>query len=261
MGTSGSFRPSNYLETARSFFEPQLAAMGLGRNEIESQSVTQLRDSLNRINEAISHPSQFGQVGLKFTANAGMVLVARAGAEAVVTVGALPILLERKRMILDRIRLLAPEEQLGDVRAIVVESVEDPSARDRLFAMLSGVVTEQKQLAAEVESVEKAELDAALRDIEVRERKWKLRRSLLEREPVAIVIGAILLTILTIALVFAMFTQVNIPEILSSAFLLILGFFFGQSTSSSQGERNSRTLGEDIDGSRRLEQPDTRGNE
>jgi len=236
VGTSGQFRAADYLETARSFFEPQLKAMGLGHASIEAQSLPALRDSLARINEAVSHPSQFGQLGLKFTTSAGMV-IARAGAEAVVTIGALPILLERKRQILERIRLLAPEEHLDEVRAMVTEKVEDSAARDQLFEMLSGYAKEQRTLAEEVEKVERAEVDAALRDIEIRERKWQMRRSLLEREPVAIVIGAVLLIVLTLVLALAMFTKVAVPEILSSAFLLILGFFFGQTTASTRGSQ------------------------
>jgi hypothetical protein len=229
----------DYLERARSFFEPQLKAMGLGQASIEVQSLPQLRDSLLGISDAISHPSQFGQLGLKFTAKAGVIIAQATDTEAVVTIGALPILLERKRQILERIRLLAPEEHLEGVRAVVTEKVEDPAARDQLFEILSEYANEQRKLTEEVEEVERAEVDAAMRDIEIRERKWQMRRSLLEREPVAIVIGAVLLIVLTLALVLAMFTKIAVPEIFSTAFLLILGFFFGQTTASTRGTRTS----------------------
>lgn len=49
------------------------------------------------------------------------------------TRGALPILLERKAQILDRIRALRPEEQLSSLRADVADKVVDPEARDELL--------------------------------------------------------------------------------------------------------------------------------
>ncbi len=57
-----------------------------------------------------------------------------------------------------------------------------------------------------------------------------MRKSMLEREPAAVLIGGLLLLILTGTLIVGMFTSTEIPEILGNSFLLILGFFFGQTT-------------------------------
>jgi uncharacterized membrane protein len=47
----------------------------------------------------------------------------------------------------------------------------------------------------------------------------------------ATLIGAVLLVVLTVVLVIAMFTRTTVPELISNAFLIILGYFFGQASS------------------------------
>ena len=56
-------------------------------------------------------------------------------------------------------------------------------------------------------------------------------RSFLERESVATIVGAILLVTLTVTLVTAMFIGTAASDVVSSSFLLILGYFFGQTAS------------------------------
>ncbi|WP_431902565.1 hypothetical protein [Nonomuraea sp. bgisy101] len=231
---------ANYLETARAYYEPQMKLMGLGHQEIEQQSLTELKDSLDRVNRAISHPSQFGTLALKLTTSAGAI-IARAGAEATVTIGALPILLERKRSIIDRIRVLYPQEQLEDVQEIVNQKVDDPVVRDELYSMISSLMAEQRFLEEQSAATQSTDMDMALKDIEISERKWRMRWSFLEREPVAILIGAVLLILLGLALIVAMFTSTRTPEVVTSAFLLILGFFFGQTTAGTRQD-DRRTL-------------------
>ncbi|WP_432830683.1 hypothetical protein [Dactylosporangium sp. CA-092794] len=76
----------------------------------------------------------------------------------------------------------------------------------------------------------------------MKERKWRMRRSLLEREPVAALIGAIILVAIAVALIVGMFAKVAVPEVLANAFLVILGFFFGQPTSGGKAApENGRT--------------------
>ena len=66
--------------------------------------------------------------------------------------------------------------------------------------------------------------------IELRERRSAIYRSFLERESVASVVGAFLLLALGVTLIIGMFTHVAASEIITSSFLLILGYFFGQAS-------------------------------
>src|SRR5262249_54586175 len=147
----------------------------------------------------------------------------------------------RKKLILDRLRLLSASEQLGDVQDVVNERVDDPDVKELLQTMLANYEAQQGALAEESVRSGQAALDAAMRSLAVKERTWLMRKSLLEREPVAVVVGSVLLVLVTLALVVGMFAKVAAPEILANAFLLILGFFFGQS--GSFGNRRSASDG------------------
>ncbi|MEV6659461.1 hypothetical protein [Nocardia fluminea] len=82
--------------------------------------------------------------------------------------------------------------------------------------------------------------DRLKRELEARDANWRRRKEMLQLDFVAVIVGAFLLIGLATVLSFAMFSHTEIPEILSSAFLLILGFFFGQNTSrgGSSGDAN-----------------------
>ena len=71
-------------------------------------------------------------------------------------------------------------------------------------------------------------------EMEISERKAKLLLSFFEKESVATIIGAVLLIIMVIAQLVAMFTGIKSTDILNNSFLLILGYFFGQSLKSQK---------------------------
>src|SRR5450755_4420006 len=94
-----------FLEQAERYFEPLLIKSGLGKDQITKQSLSELRESLQLVNRLIENPSYFGFYNVKVTS--GLTL---SSAQAEAQLGILPILLERKKLILDRIRLLGGEE-------------------------------------------------------------------------------------------------------------------------------------------------------
>lgn len=60
------------------------------------------------------------------------------------------------------------------------------------------------------------------------------------RESVASIIGGFLLALITIVFLVAMFFKVVIPDIISNGFLVILGYFFGQATSSIRSHAEAK---------------------
>ena len=75
--------------------------------------------------------------------------------------------------------------------------------------------------------------------MELWERRSKVLRSFLERESAATIIGAILLIVITLAHIASLAFGLSIPETLNSAFLLILGYFFGQSSNQNSSTKDS----------------------
>src|SRR5438270_3343429 len=87
----------NFLEQAERYFEPLLIKAGLGKDQIAKQTLSELKQSLQLVNKLIEDPSYFGFV--KVTTDAGSVLTT---VKAEVQLGVLPILFDRKKLILDR---------------------------------------------------------------------------------------------------------------------------------------------------------------
>ncbi|MGW4771834.1 hypothetical protein ACWEO2_27820 [Nocardia sp. NPDC004278] len=120
---------------------------------------------------------------------------------------------------------------MAEIKGAVEAKVEDPQVRQELSHLVTEVQRRQEELDAKIKAA--GDEDArAVRKIELQKRRWEMRRSMLDREPAAVLIGGLLLVVIGVALLIAMFTHTAVPEIVSSAFLLILGFFFGQTTSS-----------------------------
>ena len=234
-------------DVVRRFFEPQLDALGLSVEQIEAQNLDQLEGSLDKINSAIANPDSFGKLRISFAGEAGPI-IAKSDSAAHVERGILPILLERKALILDRIRDLRPEEQLNNLRADVTENVDDPLVREQFLDIINHRFEEEREarekLDRESAKTENERVDAWEREqrvqIEIRERKWAIYHSFIERESMASIIGAILLLALAAVLVVGMFTHTTPPEVVANAFLLVLGYFFGQTTTRAQSARESK---------------------
>jgi len=88
------------LGIMRLFFEPQLIALGLSKDQIGSQTAEELKQSLERVNDAIQNPNSFGKLRLRMTAEAGWVIAKADSDSNVEEVNILPLLLERKKLIL-----------------------------------------------------------------------------------------------------------------------------------------------------------------
>jgi hypothetical protein len=202
----------------RTHFEDALGSIGLSNEQIEEASLEGLDEALNKVNHEIKYPESGGLMP--------------ANPEAQMCIG-VPMLLERKSMILRRICELRPQKQLGDLEEVIFRTVGDPEARQALLASIESTKKEQKaqgqflRLQAEHTFQERLRTMAFAQGLS--ERKSAMHRKWLERESVASIIGALLLLSLGIALIIAMFTHTIASQIVTSSFLLILGYFFGQS--------------------------------
>ena len=239
------------LEAARAYFEPQLESIGLSEKQIASQTLDELEVSLSNVNDAIQHPESFGSLQLSFKAKQGSTSILVAAPEGQMSIGALPVLLERKSMILRRISVLRPQEQLSDLKKVVVDTVEDPKARESLLESIESskqeAVVQAQSLQLQAELTDQARERSMRLAVELKERRSAIYRSWLERESVASIIGALLLLSLGTALIISMFTHTIAPEIVTSSFLLILGYFFGQAGSAKRKRGKSRKQNLNLD--------------
>lgn len=240
--TKDNFSDSASLEDIRKpFFETQLEQIGLTESQIIAQNLSELKESLSRINDAITHPEGFGVLGIKFHAKIGPVVAPPS--DCLFKIGIIPLLLERKKIILERINELSAEEKIERLQSLS-ENIAEEDIRQKLAEGLKALQEEATKYKQEVQDVAareteekiKLEREVAQQKVEVFERKSKIWLSFLQRESAASLIGAVVLLLLTLALIFGKESQ-----ILSNGFLVILGYFFGQSSSRTRQDNNTPT--------------------
>ncbi|MCX5260394.1 hypothetical protein OOK27_40685 [Streptomyces canus] len=155
--------PSQIDQIAAAYFESSLKKMKLTVPQIEEQSLDQLEASLATVNDAIQNSGSFPVMKIELTAKSGGVVavLADSTSRAHIEVGILPILLERKSLILERISLLRPAEQIKDFRHEVSSKVTDPQTREYLLKVLDEHAVMQQQQSELIEK-ERAEANAGL---------------------------------------------------------------------------------------------------
>ncbi|WP_216911510.1 hypothetical protein [Nocardia noduli] len=196
-----------------------MEANGLSRREIRRMDLAQLRTADEMLR---NFPRGWSDLEGQPLSNASY--KARRLREAVG-----PSLRPTKYVVRRLIADLNQQEQVDEFKVAVEAKVQDPQLRLELSNLISEFAAEQQKTALEARSADANEkMRQAIHDAEMKERNWQRWKLMLDREPVAVLVGAVLLGILTLAIVGAMYSHTDIPEILASGFLLILGFFFGQ---------------------------------
>ena len=220
----------NLRESAKKFFEPVLNQNNLGTQQIEEQSLEELERSLELINHMIDHPEQFGVFKVKATATAFVI-----STDSHFELGILPFLLERKRLILERIAFLRGAQEIERIKDVIKETT-DTDVQTRLVNMVSELqvefhasleklrATERERIDAEVDQTVKLQR-AAAETFQIKSKVWL---SFLQRESMATLIGAVLLILITLTLISFNIFNKEAADILNNAFLVILGYFFGQ---------------------------------
>ena len=140
----------------RGVFEPRLIEIGLGGRQIAEQNLDELRVSLQLVDDIIARPDSFGTIGLTFSAGAGMI-IARAAAEGSMKVTILPLALQRKLLVLERIRALIPVESLQSVRSEVAAAIPESEIKEKVL----GLIEEGLQAPEPQEGVETVRNDVA----------------------------------------------------------------------------------------------------
>ena len=99
-----------------------------------------------------------------------------------------------------------------------------------------GKVAVSENVEPVMEVVESTELSR----IEVFERRSRVWQSFLERQSVATMIGAFLLVAMFVFIVISTVLGKRVPELVSNAFLVILGYFFGNAAQVTEAAPRSR---------------------
>jgi hypothetical protein len=199
-------------------------------DKIGEQSLEELNESLAAVERAIEDPNIIdGSERIRRALEPG-----GPNQEARIQKIVLPALLERKSLILRRINVLSSQQQVSEIRDVIVDSLAGHGATDELLKSIEAIsdraAEHSRDLELQAERADQQRERYMRLEVELKERRSAIYRSWIERESIASIVGAILLLGLGIAIVVAMFVGTTVTEVVTGSFLVILGYFFGQTT-------------------------------
>jgi hypothetical protein len=224
----------DYKESFVAWTEQLLDQTNLSEEHIQAQTLPELKQSLERMNQLIENLKQsIGATHFKSE------LVGQA------SIYTMPLLLERQKMVIDRIRQLESEEEI--TKLVIVARSDAATDVEQGIAHIKSMNETWVAVSLENERARNEALEAANKVSEetlhrqdkaaaARGRRPALPK-FIENESVPTIISAFLVVIIVICLlVFSLF-RVTTPQILNDAFLVILGYFFGQAIAKATARK------------------------
>jgi hypothetical protein len=204
--------------------DSRLKVLGLGKDQISKQSLKELNKSLQRIDGYISNPESIYKQKYKHNANS----------EIDFKLSILPILLERKMFTLESFNELVSKKKILNLRRLT-KKISDKSVKSSIDKIIDDLQIKDSIIKKEYQKLEKLRLyiysdQQKLSSIFEELRKFRKRSPKFARwrGSMTRLMTGILLILITFFMVAAPFANIQIPNILNSTFLIILGFFFGQ---------------------------------
>ena len=214
--------------------DSRLMDLGLGKDQISQQSLKELNQSLHRIDSCIVRPKSFLQQKFKETINS----------ETDFKLKIVPILLERRIFVLESIDELVSKRKIYDLRGLV-ERMPDISLKSSMEKNLDDLQIKNSFLKKEYQKLEKLRLNIYSEQQkfssifkELPERRDKKSKYFQSRESITTLMMGILLILITSLIAISSFVNIQVPDILNGTFLIILGFFFGQTIGRLAGFKN-----------------------
>ncbi len=199
--------------------------LGLDESSINTNNLQQLEESLKDIDSAIKYLAE------KNTTDKNEATVKRIFIDTV---------FEKRSRILKKIKELEVNENIDKI-ASEAKSDSEIELKQQLYKLLEVIEkgqnhlqeNEQSRMAIQEEITRRREEREAFRE------RWAIWKSFLERESVSTIIGALLLVLITGTQIIATFTHIGIPQILDNGFLVLLGYFFGQTVAKASSRKDN----------------------
>ncbi len=201
-----------------------LSWLGLDVISINTINLQQLEESLKVVDNVIKYLAEKNTIDKN---------------EAIVKRMFIDTIFEKRSIILKRIKELEIKENIDKI-ASEAKSDSEIEIKHQLNKLLE-VVDKGQNLLQENEQSRLAIQKEITRRREEREdfrERWAIRKSFLERESVSTIIGALLLVLITGTQIIATFTHIVTPQILDNGFLVLLGYFFGQTVAKASSRKD-----------------------
>lgn len=139
-----------------------------------------------------------------------------------------------KSFIKERINQLEQNDKVESIRGLIDEMPENSLKIDLLKEIKDLEIKKEELLSIKFQDKQDIieEIEISKHRADMFEKKTDIFLKFLDRESIASMIGSVLLLLMGICLLVMMFLQREPIKIVESAFLLILGYFFGHSKNS-----------------------------
>ena len=203
--------------------DSMLRDIGLGKAHISRQTIKELNQSLRRIDGFIAEPESFMRQKFRDTAYL----------ETNFKLHILPILLDRRRFVLDTYDELAGRMKNYDLRRLI-NGISDKNIKSSMEKILYDLQMKDSVLKKEYQKIETARRDIYSEQQKIPplfedpgEKRNKTLKYFPGRDSLTIWIMGFLLILIALSIAIAPLVKISVPDILNSTFLIILGFFFG----------------------------------
>ena len=222
---------------ADKIFESKIDEIGYSLEELQLLDKDALQDKLNSLNDLVSDRDRIEDIGkISFKRGIDFELHSEKDKDLVgIGYNFKTNLIDRKKIILDLIKTKSRNEKISSLEDLI-NNVGDDELRNKIESELEELNTQTtefeeqaKELSKEEKEIESSKqlLEISKTKLELLEKKSQIWLTILAKESIASIIGAFLLIIIAICLLVSMFLGIETTEIIESAFLLILGYFFG----------------------------------
>ncbi len=231
---------SGQRDFAAKFFQPVLAELRVSDEHLAGQSLSQLKASLSRIDEALSNYEAYGVYEASMSFKFLVIDTAAASRQDI-----RPFLLERKRAVLDCIRAKEAENRVQTLAGLIEEHVESEETRKTMKSKLDELEHASQAYSEHMSEVARRQQDLSIEEkrhaltMQFMEKKYQIFQRFLERESAATIIGMVLVILITLALFVSLAISRDALQVLSNGFLVILGYFFGTSSTKREPPEKS----------------------
>jgi hypothetical protein len=147
----------------------------------------------------------------------------------------LPILFERKKLILERIRSFESKQAIEGIQDLI-DQVQDVNLKSKLNKELGDLNSKSQVFQEEAKKLEKLQMDEKMTaeervlkiQLALSENKREYLKMFLEKQSMATIVGAFLLILITSSLIICVLFKGQPIDMLNNALLVLLGYFFGQ---------------------------------
>jgi hypothetical protein len=239
------------IDEARDYFkdiaydklEKKINLIGLSSNHIKDLSIEQLRGKIGEIDSILDDRKKIKETGeLNYFRDENFSIPKEIEPEfGGFHFNVAENLINKKREILELIKLKDRATKIESISGLV-DNISEPELQQKFKSELEELQNQAQKFEAEEQKLDEdtlkiksiqRELELSKSKIDLFDKKSQIWLRILGKESIASILGGVILLIMSISLLVAMFVDIETSNIIESAFLLILGYFFGQAVSKS----------------------------